>query len=379
MTSKERLLTVINGGIPDRVPVSPFVQQEFLSYYYQKNDTCRVVDALALSQELHFDLMTRHQHHIKPHYLRKSYPNWELEQKDYIEKGIYNRESTITTPEGTLHQREVAPYNPATIAGIHFTTAEYMLKEPEDFEIFRKYMPARDRAYVEEMQEVAKWAVSTVGDAGLCCPWATGGVYNHASEIRSVEDLMCDPIVDEDFYQQLMQFLSDMIRVDFDLLCNTPYDIIGVQGNIANAAMLGLDFFAEHVQPYETKLIDTVKSYGKHTLYHNCGVASALYPAYKEMQMSIFETLSTPPVGDNDLATAKAFFGDTLTLAGNLDQVTFLKTATVDEVRAMTESIMAVGKPGGHFIFAASDFLEKDTPLENVRAMIDTANRCSAL
>jgi len=32
-----------------------------------------------------------------------------------------------------------------------------------------------------------------------------------------------------------------------------------------------------------------------------------------------------------------------------------------------------VGKPGGHLIFSTSDFLEKGTPVENVKAMIKTA------
>ena len=35
MTSRERLLTVLNGGIPDRVPVSPFVQETYLAYFFQ--------------------------------------------------------------------------------------------------------------------------------------------------------------------------------------------------------------------------------------------------------------------------------------------------------------------------------------------------------
>lgn len=30
MTSRERLLCVLNGGIPDKVPVSPFIQEEYL-------------------------------------------------------------------------------------------------------------------------------------------------------------------------------------------------------------------------------------------------------------------------------------------------------------------------------------------------------------
>ena len=46
MTSRERLLCVLNGGIPDKVPVSPFIQEEYLSYYFINTD--RLFDAVAL-------------------------------------------------------------------------------------------------------------------------------------------------------------------------------------------------------------------------------------------------------------------------------------------------------------------------------------------
>ena len=34
MTPRERLLTTLRGGIADRVPVAPFVQEEYLAFYY---------------------------------------------------------------------------------------------------------------------------------------------------------------------------------------------------------------------------------------------------------------------------------------------------------------------------------------------------------
>jgi len=36
---------------------------------------------------------------------------------------------------------------------------------------------------------------------------------------------------------------------------------------------------------------------------------------------------------------------------------------------------MHTGKPGGRYIFAASDYLEKGTPLENVKKVIEVAKR----
>ena len=50
------------------------------------------------------------------------------------------------------------------------------------------------------------------------------------------------------------------------------------------------------------------------------------------------------------------------------------RSATPEEVDAATRGIVRIGKPGGRYLFAASDFLEKNTPIENVIAMLTAAS-----
>jgi len=64
-----------------------------------------------------------------------------------------------------------------------------------------------------------------------------------------------------------------------------------------------------------------------------------------------------------------------MTISGNLDQVDFIKTANLEEIEQKVSELIHIGKPGGRYIFAASDFSEKDTPLENVKRIIEVAKR----
>jgi uroporphyrinogen decarboxylase len=74
MTSRERLLITLRGGVADRVPVAPFVQEEYLAWYYpHKNSVDRVVDATELAHELNFDLMAKHRALEAPHWFRRSW------------------------------------------------------------------------------------------------------------------------------------------------------------------------------------------------------------------------------------------------------------------------------------------------------------------
>lgn len=377
MTGRERLLCTLAGEIPDRVPVSFFVQEEYLSWFYpQRERVSRLQEAVDCARHYSFDVTTRQLEYVRPYWTKQSTTSWDINEKTWTRSGVYYRQTTIDTPGGCLKQLEEAPYDPRTISGISFHTREYFLKTPEDFELFRKYMPKYPEGILEERKAAARHARGVIGDSGISAPWGAGGVYNAVSTCRDIQELMMDPFLRPDFYQELMVFFTSWIAKDYEFLLETEHDAVGMQGNIANGSLLGLDFFNEHVLPYETQIIDLIRQGGKFSIYHNCGDARNLYPAYKQLGMDVWETISPAPMGDNDLAEAKMCFGDQLVLSGNLDQVSFLKTAEKTEIEAKVHEMMEIGKPGGHYIFSASDFLERGTPEDNIYWAVEAAREC---
>lgn len=378
MTSRERLLCVLNGGTPDMVPVSPFIQEEYLSYYFNKPNTSRLFDAVALRKELDFDLVTRQYVNEIPYFLQRSFSNWEVDSKVEVINGNYIRTITVKTPERTLTQKEGAPYNEKMLNGIHFSTMEYLIKDSDDFDVFKKFCPKREKQDVEHILESGRIAQKEIGDLGISCPWAMGGVYNLASTYINVQDIMVDALSEEDYYEEYMSFFADLVATDHEIFVQSEFDCVGMQGNIANGGMMGADYFEEYVLPYERKAIDVLRAGNKPIIYHNCGKAKSLYPVYKnKLGITVWETISEAPQGDNVLAEAKAYFGNDLILFGNFDQVHFLKEAAPEEVEKRAYDLMMVGKQGGHFIFACSDYLEIGTPLENVKALLRGARAAS--
>ena len=374
INSRERLHLVMSGQLPDRVPVSPFVQDEYLSYYYPHKSTVdRVFDALELAKELDFDLIAKPRTFEVPHFLCKSFPNWQLRQDQQVrDDKIFVRKS-IETPKKTLTQVQVGPDAGAASSGVHLSTQEYFLKSPEDIEIFIEFLPEIDTETVSEMKTVAAQWRKALGENGIAAPWGWCSVFNMASEYRNIESLMMDTFDSPDLYDAFMKKLSEQMVIYNTHLAQTDVECVGIQGNIANGALFSSDYFAEQIEPYEKPVIDAIGANDTFTIYHNCGAAKNLYPNYTRLNFAVWETVSEAPAGDNTLQEAKTYFGQTMCLLGNLDQVHFLKTATAKEVAEKTRAIVEVGKPGGHYIFSTSDFLEKNTPLENVNAMIRAA------
>ena len=377
MNSRERLLCVLEGGTPDMVPVSPFIQEEYLSYYFNKKNTDRLFDAVALRKELDFDLVTRQYVNEIPYFLQRSFTNWEVENKVEVVNGNYIRTIKVKTPVKELLQVEGAPYNEKILNGIHFSTMEYLIKDQDDFEVFKKYCPRREKQDVEHILKSGEIAKKETGDLGISCPWAMGGVYNLASTYINVQDMMVDALSEEDYYEDYMNFFADLVVSDHEIFVESQFDCVGMQGNIANGGMMGPDYFEEYVLPYERKAVDVLHQGKKPVIYHNCGKARVLYPAYKKLGITVWETISEEPQGDNILAEAKEYFKDDLILFGNFDQVHFLKEASPKEVEKRAYDLMMTGKKGGHYIFACSDYLEIGTPLENVKALLRGARAAS--
>lgn len=377
MTSRERLLCVLSGGIPDRVPVSPFIQEEYLSWYFNKDNTSRLYDAVALRQELDFDLITRQYVNPLPFFLKHDTKDWKVEIKREKSGDNYYRTTEIITPEGSMKQVEGAPYNEKILSGIHFSTIEYLLKSQKNFELFKKYCPKRTGEDDEFILKAGEEARAAIGDLGISCPWAIGGVYNLVATYMNVQDMLCDALTDEEYYADYMNFFSDMVAEEYKIYAKSAFDAVGIQGNIANGAIMGCDYFENQVMPYEKKGIQILNMAGKPTIYHNCGNAKELYPAYKKLGITVWETVAPKPQGDNTLAEAKSFFENELILSGDLDQVHFLKEARPEEVEKAAGDLMMTGKPNGHYIFACSDYLETGTPLENVKAMLRGARAAS--
>ncbi len=374
MTARERILTVLRGGTPDRVPVVPFIQEEYLAWVYPGRQALDRVDTVVeLAGDLSFDVIAKHNRYMTPAFLVRDHLNWRVRRETVREAELWVTRVEIATPDRTLTQESARPDAGAATQGLMSATRKHLLESPDDIASFIRWLPFPDAESVCEMRETAAGWRRRVGDLGINAPWGWAGVFNAAADLWSIESVMMAPYTDESLYHALMDTLTArMIEYNAPLI-EGGADAIGLQGHIANARSVSPDYFMEHVYPYEKRLIEAIHSQGAFTVYHNCGFARAFYPCYRELGMTVWETVSEPPQGDNDLAEAKRAMGDRVCLLGNLDQLRFLKVATPAEVAAKARAIVRVGKPGGRYLFAASDFLEKGTPVENVKAMLRAA------
>jgi uroporphyrinogen decarboxylase len=253
---------------------------------------------------------------------------------------------------------------------------EPLIKGPGDLEIAKRFRPPIPAHDFSNIVKVAK----RLGERGIVLPRVPSSVFNSAYGLRRLEDLFVDPIVNPDFYKELMEFCTvDVVHVG-EQIAKAGGDVVRVVGNVANSGMVSREFYLEHIFPYEKRYIDALTCGGCKVLFHNCGQCASLLRVYRSMlEGQALESLSTRSSGGDidSLKSAREALGDRVVMVGNFDQVHLLREGTKDDIRREVAKIFQETKGDNMFIFSTSDSILPGTPKENIEALVEFAVDCS--
>lgn len=116
---------------------------------------------------------------------------------------------------------------------------------------------------------------------------------------------------------------------------------------------------------------------GVPSMFHCCGRSRDLLPLLaNETDLDGIQPLEGPPTGDIDMGDAKRLYGDRLVLMGNLNTTELMLRGTPEDVYRAACQLIEQCKPGGGFILSTGDQCGRDTPDENIRAMLRAVEDC---
>lgn len=386
MRGRERFEAVFRGELPDRVPVTLFIQDQghFISQLYPDIDPW---DSLAiqlkiveLQRQMGVDIMARLLFGTLDVFqwllfggvdVSRSTDDWQVETSERRDGRTTVRASVIHTPEGELRQEfSIDEIRPGTLM---YACTQKPVHGRADLELVAAYEPGMPPDYPAT---VARWVApvrEAVGDDGWVGMWAPHGPFNMASLLVDEDVLYSLFLEDPAYHERLMEVSLDRVR-DYTRAVDAPgVDILFIGGNVPGGFM-GRPNYERFILPWEARHIAWAQERGTPAAYHNCGQIQTLVESYKGLGVAAVEPFSPPPtLGDADLAEAKRIVGDAYVIIGGVDQVNVIQAGTVEQVERATRETMRAGKPGGRFILQNADFLEHGTPMENVEAFVRTA------
>ena len=385
MTSRERFKRVLQGQSPDRMPVTLhlFDHARFVTKVYQEIDPLDYstinLKSIELSKQLGADVFVRMLYdandpiHIFMGGLAtdRQTADWQVQTEEIQEGSTLIQRSVITTPEGKLYQDYSINRLPDG-QEMHACTKK-PIRNPEDLELALKYEPPMDeQGFRDGLMPKVQRLKDALADDGILGIWVPSGPFNQSSLIYDLTELYTLYLTDFPFYEKLMRFAMDRILGYTKIMKEAQPDVLIVGGNVPGG-FLGPQVYNQYILPFEKEYIDYCQDGGIPAMYHNCGQIMSLLECYKKLGTRIVEPFTPPPGGDADMAKAKEVVDGEYIMVGGVDKLELLLHGTVKQVREEVAKIVTTVKPGGNHILQNADSLEYNTPVENVRAYVETA------
>jgi hypothetical protein len=370
MTPKERMLTALDKGKPDRLPATVHQWQEYHLKTFLGGMT-------PLEAYRHFGLDASIQHGVEcvQYYLadprkyeRDSTPDW----RDYatvVDDDPDHRVITheVETPKGKLTYATEG--NRKTI-----WVTDHLIKRDEDIDLIRRYMPWGSLNHAEACE-----LHDELGDSGILRGGVWGdqaGCWQHACCLIDVTELIMRTFDQPDWVHELMRILLDKKLKSIETMKGAPYDLIETGGGAGSSTVVSPDLHAEFCLPYDRQMHDALHSLGFRVAYHTCGGTVGIEEHIVANGCDASETLAPMSIGGNQEPWVFAAKIDgRLALLGGIDQFSVATEGTPEQIRAKTvEAFEKVGPNGGYICSLSDHFF--DTPLENLQAFADAAREC---
>jgi uroporphyrinogen decarboxylase len=339
MTSLERCMTLLQGGIPDRVPVclENFQHAAAVSGYTMR-EYCLDGQKMAAAHIL----------------------AWETFGHDMID--LENGVAALAQAAGC--QIRFSDETPPWIT-------RPALESIEQVDQLKPIDPYQD-ATLPEMIKATRLLAGELGQQVCLLSEADQGPFSLASEIVGPEALLVallDPS-QERWVHRLLEYAYEQILRYARALIDAGAHLTMMGESISGPDVCSPDVYRRFAWPYQKKLVDTLRAEGKAIGMHICGdVTPIIEPAVDTG--AIF--LQVDYKIDHD-ACKRAALGRT-TLIGTVDPSEVLARGTPDDVVRAARHDIAHMSPGGGFVLSPGCTLPYTTPNDNVVVLVAAAEQ----
>ena len=371
MNSRERLLTVLNGNIPDCVPVAPDISnmvpakltgKPFWDIYLYNDPP---IWEAYIEAAKYFDLDS-----LMDGYFFLEYPFENQGTREYIDCIIFKNEERLITQAYWMEngKRMWAP----TVNVYYIDNPPNMGVPPKKIglpAVPEKWEPVEGVKPVDHRPEGLKRMKQLLGDQGLV------GVFFACTLVIQNEEMIYDYFDNPEKYENTVEKHIEQVEKRFDYIMSLEekpdFLCVGASGTLIFQTP---EIFRKLAFPAVKRAIDLASGAGMMTHIHSCGPEKELIKIMvEETNLTIIDPLELPPMGDCILKEIKQLYGDKIVLKGNLHTTNTMLSGSVQDVIDASKKAIDDAAEGGRFILSTGDQCGRDTPEENLRAMVETA------
>lgn len=356
MNSRERLLTVLDGGVPDRPPIMATLTEEAAAKLYKATGMAPEPTAASLlALRISFpELLTHLGNDLVA--VAPCYPTGDMPR---------NIGGGVTENEWGMRMKRVGLYDefcdfPLAQAQNSQDILRHKFPDP--------YAPGR---YDLARETIAKYK----GTHGIVGELETS-IFETSWYLTGLEKFLLDMAMGAEYVPTLMDKVAEvntaigieLIRLGVDMLW------LGDDFGTQTGLLMSPDMWREHFKPRIAKMFNAFRQEKPDIklAWHSCGSIGPIIPDFIEIGLDILNPLQPLATGMGPKHLKKTW-GDKLIFFGGIDVQELLPKGTPDKVRSETRRVKSIlGKEGG-YITATAHNIQDDTPVENIRAFFEAA------
>jgi len=345
MTHRERILAILQGKSPDRIPWIPRMERWWIAHYNkgtlpEKYKGWRLRD---IERDLGLGAPARN---------GRIYYTKLKGVETVIRYDGMNILTDYITPIGILSTRKMRTPE-LDLAGIEPLEVEKPIKRPEDYDVMRylientQYFSCYDE-YVKYEEGIGEDGVPlvAVGD----CPF-----HRFLKDFTGYEKGYLDLV---DYPEKVERLLKLMTQKDqeelWPLVAKSPAKLI-LHGLHFDSQMTPPPMFNKYIKPYYQEFSKLLHQYGKTLSMHADNDSRHILRHLKEAGFDMVECFTTAPLVSCTLKEARETWGTSMIIWGGVPSIILEDTFSEEEFERYMMELFRTIAPGDAFILGVAD------------------------
>ncbi len=344
MDSRERILTTLTGGIPDRVGRSDSIWSETVERWRSEG----LQEGQDVGDLFDFDLC--------------GLPWMDVSLRLPVEVYEDTDEYVISKDANGVTRKDIKRESGHTPQWLGHT-----IKTGKDwYEYKDRLTPDEDRipANVREVYDAGRHKGGFVHFGGVEayeCAWPVFG------QVNIFMLMMDEPEVAADVFNTYTDLLISLAQNVLD--AGVDFDGAFFCGDLGyrNSTLFSPAHYEQLLWPAHRKMCDFFNSLGKPVMLHSCGKIESLIPKFIEAGFAAIQPLEAKC--GQDVRVLKERFGNKITLFGNIDIRKL--SGTREDIEQEISSKVPIAMEGGGYIFHSDHSVPPTVSFDNYRYAID--------
>ena len=364
MNSRERMLTALNNGRPDRLPCQVHGWMDYyLHTYLGGMDWWQAYERFGMDFAIYVEPVY--------FYADKDRAAWDVQRVDLglDEDGNARWIETIRTPKGELHHAGAS--NEITA-----WETEFLIKSQRDFGLWDEFYPLPIGVDLTPVRAVKE----RLGDKGIIRshPFSPGqgSPWQSFCTLVDTEKAIFMAMDEPDFLHHALESILQKTLKAMEMWEGTPADMIEIGGGAGSSTVISPKLFREFCLPYDQRQIPLLHELGLKVVYHLCGGLMPMLELVVQTGADGLETMTPPAMGvDCDLREASRRVGDRLFFIGGFDQNAGFERGTPEIARQQVFECFEATRDHAGYICCPSDHFFHGDPA-NLQAFADASKEC---